>query len=66
MNAVGHALLVRATLTSRPGIVAISAIGSALKRTRPTMTWHIDSTNGRPVAHWIMLPAQSSIASAER
>ncbi|HEY0184915.1 MAG TPA: hypothetical protein VGC09_19110 [Rhodopila sp.] len=26
---------------------------------RLTMAWHIDSTTGRPVARWILVPARS-------
>jgi hypothetical protein len=58
MNAVTNTLLVRETLTR----AAISAAEPVLQRTRPTMTWHIDSTNGRPVIRWVMLPARSSIS----
>ena len=39
---------------------------SALERTRPAMTWHIGSANGRPVIRWVMLPAQSSMVIDER
>ena len=56
MNAVANALLVRETLISQV----------ALKRTRPTMTWHIDNANGRPVIRWVMLSARSSIVTGER
>jgi hypothetical protein len=65
MNAVANALLVREPLTSQAGFAAISAAGSALERTRPTMTWHIGSANGRPVIRWVRLPARSSIAIDE-
>ena len=66
MNAVTNALLVRETLTRQAGFAAISAAGSALERTRPAMTWHIGSANGRPVIRWVMLPARSSIIIDER
>jgi hypothetical protein len=56
MNAVANALLVRETLISQV----------ALKRTRPTMTWHIDNANGRPVIGWVRLPTRSSIVIDER
>ena len=57
MNAIANALLVREPLTSQAGLAAISTVGSALERTRPTMTWHIDNANGRPVIGWVRLPA---------
>ena len=56
MNAVANALLVREPLTSQVGFAANYTVGSA-GRTRPTMTWHIDSANGRPVIGWVRLPA---------
>ena len=65
MNAVAHPLLPCDTLTGQAGFAAISATGSALE-TRPTMTWHIGSANGRPVIRWVMLPAQSSMVIDER
>ena len=57
MNAVANALLVREPLTSQAGFAAISMVGAARERTRPTMTWHIDNANGRPVIGWVRLPA---------
>jgi hypothetical protein len=65
MNAVTNPLLIGETPIRQAGIAASYAVGSALERTRPTMTWHIDSTNGRPVIRWVMLPERSSIAIDE-
>ena len=65
MNAVTNALLVREPLTSQVGFAAISMVRPT-ERTRPTMTWHIDNTNGRPVIRWVMLSARSSIVTGER
>jgi hypothetical protein len=56
MNAVTNALLVREPLTSQVGFAAISMVRPT-ERTRPTMTWHIDNANGRPVIGWVRLPA---------
>ena len=64
MNAIANALLIRETLTSQVGFAAISTVGCT-ERTRPTMTWHIDNANGRPVIGWIMLPARSPIVIDE-
>jgi hypothetical protein len=61
MNAVTNTLLAHEPLR-----VAISAAGSALEQMRPTMTWRIGRTNGRPVIRWVMLPAGSSIMIDER
>jgi hypothetical protein len=58
MNAIANALLVREPLTSQAGLAAISTVGSS-ERTRPTMTWHIDNANGRPIIGWVRLPARS-------
>jgi hypothetical protein len=58
-------LLVRETPASQAGFAAVSVVRSAPKRTRLTMTWHIGSTNGRPVIRWAMLPARSSIVIDE-
>jgi hypothetical protein len=55
MNAVANALLVREPLTSQVGFAAISTVWST-ERTRPTMTWHIGSANGRPIIGWVRLP----------
>jgi hypothetical protein len=44
----------------------IKLSATSLELTRPTMTWHIDSTNGRPVIRWVKLPARSSIMIDER
>jgi hypothetical protein len=63
MNAVANALLVREPLASQVGFAAISAVGSAREQARPTMTWHIDSANGRPVIEWVRLPAVQVIAA---
>ena len=65
MNAIANALLVREPLTSQAGLAAISTVGSALERTRPTMTWHIDNANGRPIIGWVRLPARSPIVIDE-
>ena len=66
MNAVTNTLLVRETLTRQAGYAAISAVGPAREQTRPTMTWHIGSANGRPVIRWVMLPGRPSIMIDER
>ena len=66
MNVVTNTRLVRETLTHQVGCAAISAAEPARQRTRPAMTWHIGSANGRPVIRWVMLPARSSIMIDER
>ena len=66
MNVVTNTRLVRETLTHQVGCAAISAAEPARQRTRPTMTWQVDSTTGRPVTRWVMLPGRPSIMIDER
>ena len=65
MNAVTDACLVNQFLTSQVDFAAVFAVVRSLERPRPTMTWHIDRTSGRPVANWVTLLAGSAIVMDE-